>query len=72
MLRRAQPGRVAAVARRVRRDTQRDGAHRAQVGGHVFADFSITAGHPLDKEPILIMQHDGQAVDLGLDHEIGG
>ncbi len=48
---------------------QRDGAHGAQVGGHVFAAGAVAAGGALHEHPALVAQADRQAVQLGLGRE---
>jgi|GEM_PF-3867415 len=50
--------------------TQRDGAYRAQVGGHIFTHAAITARGALRQQPMFITQADGQPVEFGLDRKL--
>ncbi len=45
-------------------------ADGADVGGDVLADGTVAAGGAAHQEPVLVAQRAGQAVDLGLGHEV--
>ena len=47
-------------------EPQRDRADRAEVVGHVLADFPVSAGRAALEHAVAIDQRDRQAVDLGL------
>ena len=51
-------------------DAQRQGAHGAQVLGHVLADETVAARRTADKDAVFILQRHGQPVDLRL-HGVG-
>ena len=52
-------------------DVERQGVDRAQVFGDVLADLSVPAGGAPREKAVLIVQDNRQAVQLGLDCEIG-
>ncbi len=50
----------------ISRESQRDRADGAQIGGHVFARGTVAAGRADREAPVLVAQTHGQAVELGL------
>ena len=52
------------------RDLQRNRSHRPQIGSDILAHLPIAACGALHEDAVAVMQHDGQAVDLRLDHEL--
>ncbi len=49
---------------------ERDRPHGAQVGGDVLADHAVAAGGAAGEATALVQERDGEAVDLGLGHEL--
>ncbi len=59
-------------ALRAVRQAQRQGADGPRVGGDVFADRAIAAGHRLRQDALAVVNRQRQAVEFQFAHECGG
>ncbi len=55
---------VNHLGRVVGTQTQRDGAHGANIGGHIFTRRTVAAGGCLDQNAVLVTQIDRETIEL--------